>query len=149
MSMKVREVLFDWIQENALSYSIAEVDNKEIDQINILQASFSAMHKALDGLQERPEHILVDGNRFRPYGQTEHTCVIKGDGIYRSIAAASILAKVHRDRLMGKLAIDYPGYGWEKNAGYPTKQHRSAIAKLGVTPLHRLSFRLLPEEGVK
>ena len=143
MSMKAREQLFDIIRTKAISYAIAEVDNETIDQINILQASFLAMHRALDDLERKPEHILVDGNRFLPYPLIPHTCVIKGDSKFKNIAAASVLAKVHRDRLMAELAVEHTGYGWDRNVGYPTKEHRAGIVKQGVTSLHRMSFRLL------
>ena len=146
MSQKAREELYEVIQKKALVYAIAEVDNVQIDRINILQASFLAMHKALDKLLTIPEHILVDGNRFLPYPFIPHTCVIKGDAKFKCIAAASVLAKVHRDRLMADLAIEHPGYGWERNAGYPTIEHRAGISKMGTTDLHRMSFRLLKEE---
>ena len=105
------------------------------------------MHRAVDKLKIKPELLLIDGNRFKPYIGISHECIIKGDGKYMSIAAASILAKTHRDRLMTKAALQYPGYGWETNAGYPTKKHRDAIRLLGITPLHRKSFRLLPEQS--
>jgi len=140
-------VLYEYIKKKALSYAIAEVDNLEIDRINILQASFLAMHRALDQLESRPEHILVDGNRFVPYPFTPHTCVIKGDSKYKSIAAASVLAKVYRDRLMTALTAEHPGYGWERNAGYPTKAHRAAIAVQGPCALHRMGFRLLADHN--
>lgn len=146
LSKKARALLYDHIREKALAFAIAEVDNEEIDRINILQASFLAMHKALDQLQDRPEHILVDGNRFNPYPFIPHTCVIKGDSKFKSIAAASILAKVYRDRLMADLHKEYPHYGWERNAGYPTKEHRKGIVEHGTCSLHRMSFTLLAEE---
>lgn len=143
MSMKAREQLFDIIRLKAISYAIAEVDNETIDQINILQSSFLAMHRALDKLETKPEHILVDGNRFLPYPSIPHTCIIKGDSKFKNIAAASVLAKVYRDRLMAELSVAHPDYGWERNMGYPTKEHRAGIAEQGVTSLHRMSFRLL------
>ncbi len=119
---------------------------EEIDEINILKASFKAMHRALDKLTVKPELILVDGNRFTPYHGAPHNCIIKGDGIYRSIAAASVLAKTHRDRLMQELHESYPEYGWAKNKGYPTVAHRQAIKDHGATPFHRKSFALLPRQ---
>lgn len=119
------------------------VTNDEIDNINILNASILAMHRALDALSVRPGAIIVDGNRFKPYGDLPWQTFVKGDGRFANIAAASILAKTHRDEAMRKLSADYPGYGWEINKGYPTKAHRQAIAQLGPTPLHRMSFRLL------
>ena len=114
------------------------------DKINVLQASLVGMHRALDQLKQQVELILVDGNKFNPYRDIPHHCIIKGDGKYMSIAAASILAKTYRDDLMENLAVAHPEYGWERNAGYPTKEHRSAIEKYGITPYHRKSFRLLP-----
>lgn len=134
------------IKEEALAYSVQEVSHLEIDEINILNASYLAMHRSVDDLKLKPELLLIDGNRFKPYKGIPHECIIKGDGKYMSIAAASILAKTHRDRVMTQLAQQYPGYGWETNAGYPTIKHREAIKKLGVTPVHRKSFRLLPEQ---
>jgi ribonuclease HII len=140
-----REELYHWIKANARAYGIGVIEPLVIDEINILQASFRAMHLALDQLELRPRHILVDGNRFIPYQDIHHTCVIKGDGIYYSIAAASILAKHYRDTLMTKLHHQYPEYCWNTNMGYPTVAHRTAIARSGTCPQHRMSFRLLPE----
>ncbi len=130
------------IEEKALCYAVASCSPEEIDEINILWASVKAMHRAIGQLSISPEHILVDGNRFRPFGNISHTCVIKGDATYRSIAAASILAKTYRDEYMQKLHEAYPLYDWCRNKGYPTKAHREAIARYGVTPHHRKSFRL-------
>jgi len=144
LSKKKRENLREEIIRVALAWSVAEVSNHEIDEINILNASFLAMHRAIDNLSARPELLLIDGNRFNPYNGIEHECIIKGDSKYLSIAAASILAKTSRDELMLELSKTYSGYGWEKNAGYPTAQHRNAIRKIGITPYHRKSFRLLP-----
>ena len=141
-----RESLRGVIEKKALAYAVASVDNLEIDRINILRASFKAMHLALEALHMRPEYILVDGNRFVPYGTTPHACIIKGDGIYASIAAASILAKTYRDEYMLKLHEEYPHFGWNDNKGYPTLQHRDAIRQHGDTPYHRKSFRLLPDQ---
>jgi len=132
------------IKSAALAWAIAEVSASEIDQINILQASLKAMHLCVDQLMEKdhkPDLLLVDGNRFKPYPFINHTCIIKGDSKYLSIAAASILAKTHRDRLMGQLALEYPEYGWEHNMGYPTSMHKKAILNFGFTPWHRLTFR--------
>lgn len=143
-----REELFHWIKENARAYGVGIVKPKTIDKINILQASFRAMHLALNKLELRPNHILVDGNRFNPYPKIEHTCIVKGDGIYYSIAAASILAKHTRDMMMNKLHKKHPCYCWDTNMGYPTKAHRSAIATYGTSPQHRLSFRLLKNEEI-
>jgi ribonuclease HII len=139
-----REALRVDILRDALAWAVAEVDHEEIDRINILNASFKAMHLALDKLNTQPELILVDGNRFKPYREIRYECVIKGDGKYLSIAAASVLAKTYRDELMGNLAIQFTGYGWETNVGYPTLQHREGIKLLGITPYHRKSFTLLP-----
>ena len=146
LSEKKRLLLDDEIKNDALFWAVAEVDNYKIDEINILQASFLAMHKAMDMLGQIPEFILVDGNRFTPYNNIPHECVIKGDGKYLSIAGASVLAKNYRDKLMSDLAMKYPYYGWEKNAGYPTKQHREGIKKYGTTKFHRMTFQLLPKE---
>jgi ribonuclease HII len=141
-----RETLRFDIERDALAWSVAEVDHLEIDKINILNASFKAMHMALDKLPMTPELVLIDGNRFKPYRDIRHECIIKGDGKYLSIAAASILAKTHRDDLMNRLAIQFTGYGWETNVGYPTLEHREGIRALGITPYHRKSFTLLPEQ---
>jgi ribonuclease HII len=141
-----REALEIQIKKDALAWYVSEVSPEEIDDINILNASFLAMHRAIDQLKMRPELLLIDGNRFKQYQDIPHECIIKGDGKYLSIAAASILAKVERDRIMSQAAQQFPGYGWESNAGYPTKKHRDAIRELGITPLHRKSFRLLPEQ---
>ncbi len=146
LSRKNREKLREEIIMVALAWSVAEVSNEEIDKINILNASFLAMHRAIDSLVVRPELLLIDGNRFNPYDGIGHKCIIKGDGKYLSIAAASILAKTSRDERMLELSKKYSGYGWEKNAGYPTIQHRNAIRKMGITPYHRRSFRLLHDQ---
>lgn len=145
LSRKERERLRSFIQGKALAWAVASSSPEEIDGINILQASILAMHRALDGLTLRPQHIIVDGNRFRPYGNIPYHCHIKGDGRFASIAAASILAKTSRDDYMREAAKRYPGYGWESNFGYPTAAHREAVERLGITPLHRKSFQILPE----
>ena len=142
LSEKKREALRPVIEENALAWSVVMVSPEEIDEINILNASITGMHRALHNLKVRPQHILVDGNRFKPFNDIPHTTVVKGDATFMAIAAASILAKTHRDELMTKLAEEWPGYGWEVNKGYPTKAHRKAIAELGITPHHRKTFRL-------
>jgi ribonuclease HII len=134
------------IVRDALAWAVAEVSNEEIDEINILNASFKAMHLALDKLTMQPEFLLIDGNRFKPYRDVKFECVIKGDGKYLSIAAASVLAKNYRDELMSKLSEEFPGYGWHTNVGYPTIQHRDGIRELGITPYHRKSFQLLPAQ---
>jgi ribonuclease HII len=141
-----RIALQEDIVRDALAWAIAEVSNEEIDEINILNASFKAMHLALDKLKMRPKLLLIDGNRFKPYHKVKFECVIKGDGKYLSIAAASVLAKNYRDDLMEKLAEEFPGYGWHTNVGYPTMQHRDGIRELGITPYHRKSFQLLPAQ---
>ncbi|GJM61620.1 MULTISPECIES: ribonuclease HII [Persicobacter] len=146
LTAKKREALEKVIKEDALAWAIAEVDHQEIDRINILNASMLAMHKAIDQLELRPELLLIDGNKFSPYMGIMHECIVKGDGKFLSIAAASILAKTYRDQLMEDLAKDYPHYAWEKNAGYPTKVHRAGIKAHGPSPFHRMSFKLLPEE---
>ena len=135
--------LAEYIKTNARDYAIAELPPEFIDKHNILNASIHAMYLALDQLKVRPEFILVDGNRFHPYNYIPHQCVVKGDSKVLSIAAASILAKDYRDRLMEKLHEEYPQYGWAKNVGYPTKAHRDAIREFGPTPYHRMSFKLL------
>ena len=131
------------IMDNALAWAVAEVSNQEIDQINILKASFLAMHRAIAQLAPPPEHLLIDGNRFVPYPLIPHTCIVKGDAKFLSIAAASILAKTYRDDLMEQFSAEFPHYGWAQNAGYPTAKHRAAIRAFGVCRHHRLSFRLL------
>lgn len=134
------------IKRDSLAWAVAEVSHTEIDEINILNASFLAMHKALDQLKLRPEFLLIDGNRFKPYQEIKFECIVKGDANYLSIAAASVLAKTYRDDLMERLAIQYPGYGWHTNVGYPTEEHRDGIRSLGITPYHRKSFALLPSQ---
>lgn len=146
LSKDERQVLQTDIVRDALAWAVAEVSNIEIDSINILNASFKAMHLALDQLSIRPQFLLVDGNRFKPYSDIPFECVIKGDGVYLSIAAASVLAKNYRDNLMGKLSERYPGYGWHTNMGYPTNEHREGIRSQGITPYHRKSFQLLPSQ---
>lgn len=146
LTREERLELREEILSKAISWSVAEVSNEEIDEINILNASFKAMHLAIDKLTVTPEFLLIDGNRFRPYKQIPYECFIKGDGAYLSIAAASVLAKTYRDEKMGELALQFPGYCWETNVGYPTDEHRDGIRKLGITPLHRKSFQLLPSQ---
>lgn len=136
-----RNILRIEIKRDALAYAVAEASHEEIDKINILKASFLAMHRAVDKLVFRPEHLLIDGNRFTPYPLISHTCIIKGDAKFLSIAAASILAKTYRDDLMEKLAEDFPHYKWQQNAGYPTLFHKKAIKEHGFTPFHRLTFK--------
>ncbi|MBC8770618.1 ribonuclease HII [Arenibacter sp. BSSL-BM3] len=141
-----RDFLRPIIETNATAYGVAQVFPEEIDKINILNASFLAMHKALDQLTVNPKLIIVDGNRFNPYQNIPHCCIIKGDGKYLSIAAASILAKTYRDAYMEKIDLEYPMYNWKKNKGYPTKEHREAIRKYGLTKYHRKTFRQLPDQ---
>lgn len=147
LSHKKRIALRAIIEKEALAWAVGIVDEKEIDEINILNASFLAMHRAIDQLAVRPEQLLIDGNRFNPYPNIEAHCIIKGDGKYLSIAAASILAKTYRDDYMLDNHSQYPNYGWNTNKGYPTKAHRAAIQQHGSSPLHRQSFRLLPDLG--
>lgn len=146
LSANQREELKSIIEASALAYGVAHISPEKIDEINILQASILAMHKALEKLEVQPEHILVDGNKFHPFGDIPYQCIVGGDGKYQNIAAASILAKTHRDTYMQSAAEKYPAYGWQRNKGYPTAEHREAIRLHGITPLHRKSFRLLPEQ---
>ena len=143
LSAKKRYTLRAEIERDAVAWAVGVVTPEEIDKINILNASFLAMHRALDQLKVRPEAIIVDGNRFKPYQELPFTTIVKGDGKYLSIAAASILAKTYRDDYMQALAKEYPQYDWQSNMGYPTKKHRQAISEHGVTPYHRKSFNLL------
>ncbi len=142
LSIKQRKILRKNIEKDAVSWAIGICTNDEIDEINILNASFLAMHKALSGLNQEPEFILVDGNRFTPYKQINHKCIVKGDSKYLSIAAASILAKTYRDDYMASIHKEFPNYDWHKNMGYPTKKHKQSIAEFGITKHHRKSFRL-------
>ena len=146
LSEKKRYALREVVERDALAWAVGVVTPNEIDKINILNASILAMHRALDQLQPRPEAIIVDGNRFRPYHDIPFATIVKGDGKYLSIAAASILAKTYRDDYMLKLANEYPQYDWKDNKGYPTRAHREAIRQFGITPYHRKSFTLLPPE---
>ncbi len=143
LSAKKRYTLRTEIERDAVAWAVGVVTPEEIDKINILNASFLAMHRALDQLKVRPEAVIVDGNRFKPYQELPFTTIVKGDGKYLSIAAASILAKTYRDDYMQALAKEYPQYDWQSNMGYPTKKHRQAISEHGVTPYHRKSFNLL------
>ena len=135
------------IEKEALAWAVGVVTPAEIDEINILNASFLAMHRAVDGLKLKPQHLLIDGNRFKKYQDVPHTTVVKGDGKYLSIAAASILAKTYRDDYMKALHEEYPYYDWSSNKGYPTKKHRAAIREYGTTPYHRMTFNLLGEDS--
>lgn len=143
LSRKKRNALRQTIINDAVAWAVGEVTPQEIDEINILRASFLAMHRALDQLTTRPQVIIVDGNRFTPYHDLPYTTIIKGDGKYQDIAAASILAKTFRDDYMDRLAQEYPQYDWQSNMGYPTRKHREAIRKYGITPYHRRSYNLL------
>lgn len=143
LSEKQRYLLRDIIEQEALAWAIGIVSPEEIDQINILNASFLAMHRAIAQLKIQPEHLLIDGNRFNPYAGIPHTTIVKGDSKFLSIAAASILAKTYRDDYMHRLHQEYPCYNWHKNKGYPTQEHREAIKREGLSPYHRKSFNLL------
>jgi len=144
LSEKQRDALRPMIEKEALAWAVGIVFPDEIDRINILNASFLAMHRALDRLNVQPQHLLIDGNRFKPYKEIPYATIVKGDGKYLSIAAASVLAKTHRDEYMMCLHEEFPSYDWKNNKGYPTKKHRMAIRELGATPYHRKSFTLLP-----
>lgn len=143
LSEQHRNALRILIEEQALAFGVAMCDHTEIDEINILNASIKAMHRALDKLHTIPQHIIVDGNRFKPYKDIPHQCVVGGDAQYMSIAAASILAKTYRDEYMQKLHEEYPNYGWSRNKGYPTEAHRDALHQHGTTPYHRVTFNLM------
>lgn len=143
LTEKQRYALRPVIEREAVAWAVGVVSNTEIDKINILSASILAMHRAVDGLKVRPEHLLIDGNRFKPYPGIRHTTIVKGDATMMSIAAASILAKTYRDDFMNGIAAQYPQYDWLSNKGYPTKKHRAAIRDYGTTPYHRMTFNLL------
>lgn len=146
LSESKRNKLRTIIEDQALAWAVSFVNHEEIDEVNILNASFIAMHRSIDQLSTKPTSLLIDGNRFNGYQNIPHHCIIKGDGKYLSIAAASILAKTHRDEYMVNMDKEYPRYDWKRNKGYPTKKHRAAIAKIGVSPIHRKSFKLLTEQ---
>ena len=146
LSAKKRYMLREIVERDALAWAVGIVTPEQIDKMNILNASILAMHRALDLLKVRPEAVIVDGNRFKPYQNLPYSTIVKGDGKYLSIAAASILAKTYRDDYMDGLAEKYPQYDWKSNKGYPTKKHREAIKSFGITPFHRKSFTLLPPE---
>ncbi|MEI7979422.1 MAG: ribonuclease HII [Bacteroidota bacterium] len=146
LTHKQREELRFEIEEKALAWAVASFTNEQIDEMNILKASFLSMHKAIDNLIIKPKHLIIDGNRFISYPNITHTCIIKGDAKFQSIAAASILAKTHRDELMLKYHEEFPNYAWNENKGYGTLKHRAAIEKYGITPYHRKTFRLLKEQ---
>jgi len=142
LTARQRSELRDEIINSAIAWKVAFVDNAGIDEINILRASIKAMHKAVDGLEKRPQFLLIDGNRFFPYKDLKYKTIIRGDGLYFSIAAASVLAKTFRDEYMEKIHNEYPAYGWNRNKGYPTQYHREALLRYGLTPYHRKSFSL-------
>lgn len=149
LTEKQRYTLREVIEKEALAWAVGIVSPGEIDEINILNASFLAMHRAVDQLQVRPQHLLIDGNRFRQYREIPHTTIIKGDGKYLAIAAASILAKTYRDDFMNRLHQEFPVYDWDHNKGYPTRKHRTAIAENGTTPYHRMTFNLLGDRQLE
>ena len=146
LSEKQRKELKPFIEENALSFGVSFVDEKEVDQINVLQASITGMHRSVAQLNPQPEYIIVDGNKFKTYQEIPHQTIVKGDAKFLSIAAASVLAKTYRDEFMEKIHQEYPMYNWKQNKGYPTKQHRAAIREFGITKYHRKTFKLLPEQ---
>jgi len=146
LSEKKRDLLRPIIEKQAITWAIGIVSPKEIDKINILNASFLAMHRAIENLAARAELLIIDGNRFNPYPEIPHECIIKGDGKFMSIAAASVLAKTYRDDIMKELDLQFPDYHWKNNKGYPTKQHRKAIAEIGANKHHRKTFQLLPAQ---
>jgi ribonuclease HII len=143
LTARQRYLLRPIIEQEAVAWAVGVVTAQEIDKINILNASILAMHRALDQLTTRPDHLIIDGNRFKPYGKIPYQCVVKGDGTYLSIAAASVLAKTYRDDYMCQIGEEYPAYNWKKNKGYPTRDHRAAIEQLGPCPYHRMTFTLL------
>lgn len=146
LTERQRYALRPIIEQNAVAWAVGVVSAKEIDEINILNASILAMHRAIDSLKVVPEHLIIDGNRFKPYKNIPYNTIIKGDGKYLSIAAASVLAKTYRDDYMNALHEEFPMYGWNQNKGYPTKQHRNAIEKYGLSPYHRMSYRLINDQ---
>lgn len=149
LNEKQRDLLRPVIEKESIAFAVASVDNNDIDKINILQASFTAMHLSIEQLKTRPEFLLIDGNRFKPYPDIPHQCIVKGDGKYASIAAASILAKTYRDEFMQKIHASFPQYGWDKNKGYGTATHRKAIEVYGLCSFHRKSFNILPQDLIQ
>jgi len=145
LNEKQRDLLRPVIEKESIAYAVASVDNDNIDKINILQASFTAMHLSVDQIKTTPEFLLIDGNRFKPYPNIPHQCIVKGDGKYASIAGASILAKTYRDEFMQQIHVLFPQYGWDKNKGYGTAAHRQAIEQYGLCCYHRKSFNILPQ----
>ncbi len=146
LSEKKRQELRPYIEKHALAYAVAFVDHEEVDEINVLQASITGMHRSIEQLSVQPEFIIVDGNKFKPYKETPHQTIVKGDAKFMSIAAASVLAKTYRDDYMEKIHQEHPQYNWKKNKGYPTKEHRQGIREFGITRYHRKTFKLLPEQ---
>ncbi|WP_237276507.1 ribonuclease HII [Tenacibaculum ovolyticum] len=146
LSEKKRQELRPYIEEHALAYGVAFVSHEEVDEINVLQASITGMHRSIEQLSIQPKFIIVDGNKFKPYKEISHETIVKGDAKYMSIAAASVLAKTYRDDYMEKIHKEHPQYNWKKNKGYPTKEHRNAIREFGITQYHRKTFKLLPEQ---
>jgi len=146
LSEKQRDILRPIIEKESIAFGVAPVDNDEIDEINILQASYKAMHLSIDQLKPKPNSLLIDGNRFKLYKKISHQCIVKGDGKFASIAAASILAKTYRDNYMNLIHKEFPDYGWDKNKGYGTAVHRSAIERMGLCKYHRKSFNILPTQ---
>ena len=146
LTREERLALREEITKDAVAWAVAEASHEEIDEINILNASYLAMHRAVDKLTVRPEMLLIDGNRFRPAHDLPYQCIIKGDALFLSIAAASVLAKTWRDERMAELAREFPGYGWDTNMGYPTPEHRDGIRAMGISPYHRKTFQLLPSQ---
>lgn len=146
LTEKQRKELRPFIEKNALTFGVSFVDEKEVDKINVLQASITGMQRSIAQLNPQPEFIIVDGNKFKPYKDIPHETIVKGDATYLSIAAASVLAKTYRDEFMEKIHQEFPMYNWKQNKGYPTKQHREAIKEFGATKYHRKSFKLLPEQ---
>ncbi|MBL4605424.1 MAG: ribonuclease HII [Flavobacteriaceae bacterium] len=141
-----RRILRPYIEEHALAYGVSFIDHEEVDELNVLQASITGMHRSIDQLTIIPEFIIIDGNKFRPYQEIPYETIVKGDAKYKSIAAASILAKTYRDEFMEKIHLEFPNYNWKKNKGYPTKEHRKAIQEFGITKYHRKTFKLLPTQ---
>ena len=146
LSEKKRQELRPYIEEHALAFGVSFIHQEEVDELNVLQASITGMHRSIEQLNIQPEFIIVDGNKFKSYQEIPHQTIVKGDAKFMSIAAASILAKTYRDEYMEKIHQEFPHYNWQKNKGYPTKEHREAIRKFGATPYHRKSFKLLPEQ---
>ena len=146
LSEKRRNELRPIIETEALAYGVSFIHHQEVDELNVLQASIEGMHRAIESLKITPEFIIVDGNKFKPFKEIPYQTIVKGDAKYLSIAAASVLAKTYRDEFMEKIDREFPGYNWKKNKGYPTKEHREAIRKLGITEYHRRSFKLLPDQ---